>query len=147
MALSPAGQLCRRSSSVALLLVLAACAAEPASDIVTVAATKHLLGATVVLDGVAVGRLEYLQTHGTWFEALMKRLYPDSPLHETVALNISLDPSRMSRGLHEARLEQPNGAPLVGTFTYPFAAGSQHCLLFPSAAGLEPSESCAPSRK
>ena len=131
----------------ALLALLAACASEPTYDILTVAAPSEFLGATVVLDGTVVGTLEHLQTHGTLFEAAMKRLHPDSPLPETVALNIPIVPSRMRVGVHEARLERSTRSPLVGAFSYPFISAERQCLLFPALAGLEASPSCAAPRK
>jgi hypothetical protein len=123
-------------------LALLQCAPTPEKDLLSVAAPKDYLGASVTVDGTLRGALAHLDTPGTWFDSLLRRLYPDSPVHTVVVLNLFL-PSTIKAGVHDVRVTLPSGKALVGKFTYPFKPGEHHCLLFPNTTGLAASDSCA----
>jgi hypothetical protein len=107
---------------VALSALAVACddAERGFEELICVGSAKEMHGAVVSLDGKPVGRLDYLMLHDTWFDQLLKKLYPDSPAHDAVALNIAIRPDGLSKGEHEVSISKPGFADHVQTFTYPF---------------------------
>ena len=109
-------------------LVFLACEPEPAF-VVTVCGTKPLHGAMVALDGVEVGEMDYLMVHGTWFEAAMKKLYPDSPMDDIVALNIPIGPQGLSAGRHQVTVTKPGFVSESQAFEFPDPNGQEQVTL------------------
>jgi hypothetical protein len=93
-------------------------------------------GAVVSIDGVAVGKLEYLRTHGSWFEKLLKGS-GDSPMFHVVTLNVPFDPQRTPVGAHVVSVAKPGGPTLKCELTYPDPRGVDVASLAISANKLE----------
>ena len=89
---------------------------------VNVSGMEEWRGATVSIDGSAVGKLDYLMTHDTWFEKWMKRK-GDSPMFHVVSLNVPFDLQRAKAGTHQVSVAKPGGAALTLQITYPDPRG------------------------
>src|SRR5215813_10843674 len=74
-------------SSLLLVAGIEGCGFGPHWRGVNVSAMDEWQGAAVSIDGVEVGKLDYLRTHGTWFEKWLKRK-GDSSMFHVVTLNV-----------------------------------------------------------
>ena len=104
-----------------LAAVATACSkvASQPQEIICVASTKEMCAAVVAVDGKPVGALDYLVLHGTWFDRVLKVLFPNSLSHDAVALNIVLSPGELTEGTHELSVSKPGYLPHIEAFSYP----------------------------
>ena len=85
------------------------------------------------VDGELVGYLDFLMFHDTLYGHLMKKLYPDVPLHDAVALKLLLRPGKLSVGKHEVLVSKPGFLAQKATFNYPITSPEKTVLLFVQA--------------
>ena len=109
-----------------LLLTLPgiACSGESDWTGISVSAPDSWIDAVVSIDGQKVGTLQYLMLHDTVLEKSLKKS-TDSPLFNSVALNVPINPTRSRSGVHRIRIEKPDRPSVEGEFTWPDPRGSK----------------------
>jgi hypothetical protein len=135
-----------RQSQIFLLAVIAAIACSRESDIESgfvLAAPDTFVGASVLLDGKKIGDLQFLETHGSLFEAVLKKIYGDSIANHVVALKIDFAKMPIRAGEHQLRLEKVGKRSAAGTFVFPFK-GDQVQVFFVNGTKIE-AQNAAPA--
>ena len=106
---------------LALVAGVVACSTEREMESgVVVGAPDQYLGATVLLDSRKVGELQYLETHGGVVEAILKRIYGDSPAAHMVAVRIDVKEVPLAKGQHLVQVEKVGLPVATGSFDFPF---------------------------
>src|SRR5258708_6993207 len=103
------------------LVVAVACSGE--GDVesgLILAAPDTFVGASVLMDGKKIGDLQYLETHGSLFEATLKKIYGDSVANHVVALKIDFANMSIRPGEHQLRVEKTGTPSASGSFVFPF---------------------------
>jgi len=135
-----------RQSNILFLALLIAIACSRESDIESgfvLAAPDTYVGASVLLDGKKIGDLQYLQTHGGLFEAVLKKIYGDSIATHVVALKIDFAKMPIRAGEHLLRLEKLGKPGAAGSFVFP-SKGDQVQVFFVNGTKIE-GQSAAPA--
>jgi len=115
---------------VGLVLVVACDAqSEPIAGI-SISGGPELDGASVYFDDRLAGRLEHLVFHDTWLDRLMKRLYPGSPAHDVVALNIDMSEFVSAPAAHVVRVEKGSLPTATHSLVFPPKPETRWVYLF-----------------
>jgi hypothetical protein len=135
-----------RQSQILFLALVVTIACSRESDIESgfvLAAPDAYVGASVLLDGKKIGDLQYLETHGGLFEAILKKVQGDSIATHVVALKIDFAKMPIRAGEHQLRLEKLGKPSATGSFVFPFK-GDQVQILFVNGTKIE-AQSAAPA--
>ena len=125
-----------RISFLALLATIACSGERRIENGIVIAAPDSYAGGSVLLDGKKIGELQYLETHGGLFEAVLKKMYGDSPAIHVVALKIDFARTVIRPGGHQLLLEKAGQPTAGGSFTFPFH-GSPVQLFFVDGTKIE----------
>lgn len=112
-----------RISFLALLATIACSGERHLENGIVIAAPDSYVGASILLDSKKIGDLQYLETHGGLFEAMLKKMYGDSPATHVVALKIDFAGTAIRAGEHQLLLETAGQPTAAGSFVFPFHGG------------------------
>jgi hypothetical protein len=104
---------------------------------VNISAMEDWHGASVVIDGRQVGKLEHLMLHDSAWEEWLKKQHGDSPMFHMVALNVPFEASKVGPAVHRVVIQKLGRGSVEGEFTYPDPRGSSVQFLMVNGDKLE----------
>lgn len=120
----------KRILAIAILLLCLRCDSEDPQHGFSIVAQEQFVGATVLLDGRQLGQMQHLDTHGGPLEALMKRIYGETPALNVVVVNVDLSERGLPSGRHTLRVEKAGVPAAEGAFMYPFDTDDEWQVFF-----------------